>query len=107
MATTTNLDINYQGGPFGGKGGRTGDRTPSRGADEVEERDSVRDKGNRADMDASRTGRAVARLQSMPNGEYPIRNASELRAVVKEWQNGLKTVAYSGYEIQRHIIRRA
>jgi hypothetical protein len=106
MATTTNTDVNYQGGPFGGRGGRTGDRS-SRGADEEEGRDSDRDKGNHADMDASKRGRAVARLQALPNGEYPIRNASELRAAVKEWQNGLKTTRYSGYEVQRHIIRRA
>lgn len=69
--------------------------------------DSNRDKEARADMDASRKGRAVMRLQSMPNGEYPIRNAAELKGCIREWQTGLKTDNYSGFEIQRHIIRRA
>jgi hypothetical protein len=77
------------------------------GADEADWKDGDRDKMGRADLDASRKGRAIMRLQSMPNGEYPIRNAQELKAVIREWQTGLKTVNYSGFEIQRHVIRRA
>lgn len=106
MTTNTNNDINYQGGPFGGRGGRTG-RSSIKGMDETESADKERDIGARADMEASKRGRAVVRLQSLPNGEYRITNAVELKAVIREWQGGLKTVNYSGYEVQRHIIRRA
>jgi hypothetical protein len=104
--TTTNTDINYLGGPIGGHGGRTTGKT-GRDADEDPKHDRERDVGNHADVDASERGRTQVRLQSMPNGEYPIRNAAELKAVIREWQTGLVSNRYSGAEIQRHIIRRA
>lgn len=83
----------------------------SRGADEDEFRDSDRDKLTRADEDRSRTARAIARRQSMPNGEWAIRNPQELRASVAKFQNppdqeALSSV-YGAAEIQRHIIQRA
>lgn len=83
----------------------------SRGADEDEFRDSDRDKLDRADVDKSRTLRAIARRQSMPNGEWSIRDADELRQAVAKFVNPpsdrtLSSV-YGAGEIQRHIITRA
>lgn len=83
----------------------------SRGADEDEFRDRDRDELDRADGDRSKLARAVARRQSMPNGEWAIRNAEELRSAVAKFQNPAQAEAlssvYGSGEIQRHIIQRA
>jgi hypothetical protein len=83
----------------------------SRGADEDELKDSDRDAIGRADIDRSRVARAVARRQSMPNGEWAIRDADDLRQAVAKFLNPPDTQAlsntYGAGEIQRHIIQRA
>lgn len=83
----------------------------SRGIDFNELHDEDRDIIDRADQDRSRQARAVARRQSMPNGEWAIRNSAELRAAVAKFLNppGADTLSdvYGADEIQRHIIQRA
>lgn len=81
------------------------------GVDDSSMHDRERDAMNRADLERSERARAVARRQSMPNGEWEIRNSSELRSAVAKFLNPPRADAlsavYGADEIQRHIIQRA
>jgi hypothetical protein len=83
----------------------------NRGVDDNEMRDRERDVLGRADLERSRVARGVARRQSMPNGEWQIRSAEELRGAVARFLNppgaDALSVVYGADEIQRHIIQRA
>src|SRR5438045_316877 len=92
MTTTTNTDVNPpdQFGKIivpGGKGRVTVGGKGARGADEHESRDHDRDMIDRADQVQSEKVRAIARRQSMPNGEWAIRGVDDLRSAVQKFLN--------------------
>ena len=107
QATTSGIDINPPD-PTGRLAlGRT-----TKSIDETEMHDSERDELDRADIERSRTVRAIARRQSLPNGEWGIRDVDELRVAIRQFlnppdQDKALSYVYGADEIQRHIINRA